>query len=393
MMPGRNSRWLRSRAQVVHGGAEQAPLHAGLDLQRRVGGGDLLERGQVAAVVVLAAELRRVGALDRTRRRPGSGAGRTRVRGARGSCRALDLVQRGVEHEPAGDPAVLGPAPEQVLGEQVDVDADVGVGAGRRGPACRVAGGVGVRRACARAGAVGARRSGAGVRCRPWVVLLNSGVVLLPTLCTPPGAACGAVRSRQTRVRGGRGGRGNPPKPGVRSTLAGHGPGQTGRHVTHHRRGPRRPPERTFFGQPFELSTPFAVELWERFSFYGMQGIVLIYMYYTVTQGGLGIDQDRRHGDHGRVRRRGLPVHDPRRVDRRPADRRGPHPVRQRDRRDARAHRPRADPRGRRGRGRPRAHRAGLRRAQGHRHHDRRRPVHAARTRAATPGSRCTTSA
>ncbi|MBF4606927.1 peptide MFS transporter [Curtobacterium sp. VKM Ac-1393] len=50
-------------------------------------------------------------------------------------------------------------------------------------------------------------------------------------------------------------------------------------------------PQRTFFGQPFELSTPFAVELWERFSFYGMQGIVLIYMYYTVSQGGLGIDK------------------------------------------------------------------------------------------------------
>jgi proton-dependent oligopeptide transporter, POT family len=48
---------------------------------------------------------------------------------------------------------------------------------------------------------------------------------------------------------------------------------------------------RTFFGQPFELSTPFAVELWERFSFYGMQGIVLIYMYYTLAQGGLGIDK------------------------------------------------------------------------------------------------------
>ncbi|OII12769.1 MFS transporter [Curtobacterium sp. MCBA15_009] len=48
---------------------------------------------------------------------------------------------------------------------------------------------------------------------------------------------------------------------------------------------------RTFFGQPFELSTPFAVELWERFSFYGMQGIVLLYMYYTVTEGGLGISE------------------------------------------------------------------------------------------------------
>ncbi|MHA7304331.1 peptide MFS transporter [Arthrobacter sp. TMN-49] len=33
----------------------------------------------------------------------------------------------------------------------------------------------------------------------------------------------------------------------------------------------------------------FSVELWERFSFYGMQGILAYYMYYTVTQGGLGI--------------------------------------------------------------------------------------------------------
>jgi POT family proton-dependent oligopeptide transporter len=55
---------------------------------------------------------------------------------------------------------------------------------------------------------------------------------------------------------------------------------------------PDRPkPRRTFFGQPSELSTPFAVELWERFSCYGMQGIVLLYMYYTVTDGGLGIDK------------------------------------------------------------------------------------------------------
>ncbi|TPX05387.1 MFS transporter, partial [Schumannella luteola] len=35
----------------------------------------------------------------------------------------------------------------------------------------------------------------------------------------------------------------------------------------------------------------FGVEMWERFSFYGMQGILLIYMYYSVADGGLGIDQ------------------------------------------------------------------------------------------------------
>ena len=49
--------------------------------------------------------------------------------------------------------------------------------------------------------------------------------------------------------------------------------------------------ERTFFGQPRPLATLFSVEMWERFSFYGMQGILLIYLYYSASKGGLGIDQ------------------------------------------------------------------------------------------------------
>ncbi|MEU4558617.1 oligopeptide:H+ symporter [Actinoplanes sp. NPDC023936] len=48
----------------------------------------------------------------------------------------------------------------------------------------------------------------------------------------------------------------------------------------------------TFFGQPRALANLFGVELWERFSFYGMQGILLIYLYYSAADGGLGIDQD-----------------------------------------------------------------------------------------------------
>ncbi|UOE46171.1 oligopeptide:H+ symporter [Agromyces larvae] len=31
--------------------------------------------------------------------------------------------------------------------------------------------------------------------------------------------------------------------------------------------------------------------MWERFSFYGMQGILLIYLYYSATRGGLGMDE------------------------------------------------------------------------------------------------------
>jgi POT family proton-dependent oligopeptide transporter len=52
------------------------------------------------------------------------------------------------------------------------------------------------------------------------------------------------------------------------------------------------PTDRTFFGQPRVLANLFGVELWERFSFYGMQGILLIYLYYAAADGGLGINQD-----------------------------------------------------------------------------------------------------
>lgn len=46
-----------------------------------------------------------------------------------------------------------------------------------------------------------------------------------------------------------------------------------------------------FFGQPGVLANLFGVEVWERFSFYGMQGLLLIYLYYSASQGGLGIDE------------------------------------------------------------------------------------------------------
>ncbi|GAA1791394.1 peptide MFS transporter [Nocardioides hankookensis] len=49
--------------------------------------------------------------------------------------------------------------------------------------------------------------------------------------------------------------------------------------------------DRGFFGHPRPLANLFGVELWERFSFYGMQGILLIYLYYSASKGGLGIDE------------------------------------------------------------------------------------------------------
>ena len=49
--------------------------------------------------------------------------------------------------------------------------------------------------------------------------------------------------------------------------------------------------DRQFFGQPRVLANLFGVEVWERFSFYGMQGILLIYLYYAADRGGLGISE------------------------------------------------------------------------------------------------------
>ena len=58
-------------------------------------------------------------------------------------------------------------------------------------------------------------------------------------------------------------------------------------------------PERKFFGQPWPLVHIFGVETWERFSWYGMQAILLYYMYFTVAQGGLGIDKTTALGVMG----------------------------------------------------------------------------------------------
>jgi POT family proton-dependent oligopeptide transporter len=53
---------------------------------------------------------------------------------------------------------------------------------------------------------------------------------------------------------------------------------------------------KTFFGQPRVLANLFGVEMWERFSFYGMQGILLIYLYYPAARGGLGLEQTTAAG-------------------------------------------------------------------------------------------------
>ncbi|WP_068425137.1 peptide MFS transporter [Piscicoccus intestinalis] len=50
--------------------------------------------------------------------------------------------------------------------------------------------------------------------------------------------------------------------------------------------------DRGFFGHPIGLSNLFFVELWERFSYYGMRAILVYYLYDEIRNGGLGIPQE-----------------------------------------------------------------------------------------------------
>ncbi len=49
------------------------------------------------------------------------------------------------------------------------------------------------------------------------------------------------------------------------------------------------PSQRGFFGHPRGLSTLFFTEMWERFSYYGLRAILILFMTATVADGGLGM--------------------------------------------------------------------------------------------------------
>ncbi|RIN33740.1 peptide MFS transporter [Staphylococcus succinus] len=50
-------------------------------------------------------------------------------------------------------------------------------------------------------------------------------------------------------------------------------------------------PRKGFLGHPKGLSTLFFTEFWERFSYYGMKAILIYYLYYSVAEGGFGLDE------------------------------------------------------------------------------------------------------
>ena len=49
--------------------------------------------------------------------------------------------------------------------------------------------------------------------------------------------------------------------------------------------------DKTFFGHPRGLATLFFTEMWERFSYYGMRAMLLLFMVATVETGGLGMEE------------------------------------------------------------------------------------------------------
>src|SRR5258708_25975478 len=48
--------------------------------------------------------------------------------------------------------------------------------------------------------------------------------------------------------------------------------------------------DRSFFGHPRGLSTLFFTEMWERFSYYGMRALLILFMTAPVAAGGLGFE-------------------------------------------------------------------------------------------------------
>ena len=48
--------------------------------------------------------------------------------------------------------------------------------------------------------------------------------------------------------------------------------------------------DRQFLGHPIGLSTLFFSELWERFSYYGMRALLVLFLVDAVAKGGFGLD-------------------------------------------------------------------------------------------------------
>lgn len=57
--------------------------------------------------------------------------------------------------------------------------------------------------------------------------------------------------------------------------------------------------DKTFFGHPRGLSTLFFTEMWERFSYYGMRALLVLFMVSSIENGGFGFDDSKANAIYG----------------------------------------------------------------------------------------------
>lgn len=57
--------------------------------------------------------------------------------------------------------------------------------------------------------------------------------------------------------------------------------------------------DKSFFGHPRGLSTLFFTEMWERFSYYGMRALLILFMTATIAKGGLGFPTSKAGAIYG----------------------------------------------------------------------------------------------
>src|SRR5439155_15972814 len=55
----------------------------------------------------------------------------------------------------------------------------------------------------------------------------------------------------------------------------------------------------SFFGHPRGLATLFFTEMWERFSYYGMRAILILFMTDQIAKGGLGFNDSKAGAGYG----------------------------------------------------------------------------------------------
>src|SRR6185312_1911122 len=57
--------------------------------------------------------------------------------------------------------------------------------------------------------------------------------------------------------------------------------------------------EKLLFGHPVGLATLFFTEMWERFSYYGMRAILILFMTSSIAKGGLGYADSKAGAVYG----------------------------------------------------------------------------------------------